>query len=161
VLCFKSQLHLNQDGIRFRQTPATSTLPVKELFSQIADEAKPDVLITAGTAGGVFQDQNLGDVVVTRAAKFRLQDEFKNGPFNNKKYESHWQIPTKHFADAVQLMVGFKARFKSLRNSCRPRSISLSRRADTQSRFILTTPTSGWMVKWLKGKRKWPLFILF
>ena len=112
VLCFKSELHLNQDGIRSKETPGTSTLPVKDLLSQIVDEAKPDVLITAGTAGGVFTDQDLGDVVVTRAAKFRLQDEFKNEPFNNKKYESHWQIPTKHFADAVQLMAGFKSQIQ-------------------------------------------------
>jgi len=109
VLCFKSELHLNQDGIRSTQTPGTSTLPVKDLFNQIADEATPDVLITAGTAGGVFTDQDLGDVVVTRAAKFRLQDEFKNEPFNHKTYKSTWQIPTTHFADAVQLMSGFKS----------------------------------------------------
>ena len=108
VLCFKSELHLNQDGIRSTQTPGTSTLPVKDLFNQIADEATPDVLITAGTAGGVFTDQELGDVVVTRGAKFRLQDEFKNEPFNHKTYKSTWQIPTTHFADAQQLMSGFK-----------------------------------------------------
>jgi hypothetical protein len=109
VLCFKSELHLNQDGIRSKQNPGTSTLPVKDLFNQIADQAKPDVLITAGTAGGVFKDQDLGDVVVTRAAKFRLQDEFKNEPFNNKKYESHWNIPTTHFAAAAQLMSGLSS----------------------------------------------------
>ena len=108
VLCFKSELHLNQDGIRSKTAPGTSTLPVKDLFNQIIDEARPDVFITAGTAGGVYAEQDLGDVVVTRAAKFRLHDEFANEPFNGKVYKSDWKIPTTHFADAVGLMGKFK-----------------------------------------------------
>src|SRR5262249_15380739 len=84
VICFKSELHLNQDGIRSQTTPGTSTLPVKDLFNQIIDEAQPDVILRVGTGGGVFAEQDLGDVVVTRAAKFRLQDELKNEPFNGK-----------------------------------------------------------------------------
>ena len=108
VLCFKSELHLNQDGIRSTVKPGTSTLPVKDMFHQIIDEAEPSVVLTVGTAGGVFAEQDLGDVVVTRAAKFRLQDEFKNEPFNNKVYESDWKIPTTHFSDATKLMESFK-----------------------------------------------------
>ena len=108
VICFKSELHLNQDGIRSQTTPGTSTLPVKDLFNQIIDEAQPDVVLTVGTAGGVFAEQDLGDVVVTRAAKFRLQDEFKNEPFNGKTYKCDWKIPTSHFADATTLMASFK-----------------------------------------------------
>jgi len=108
VLCFKSELHLNQDGIRSTVKPGTSTLPVKDMFNQIIDEANPSVILTVGTAGGVFEAQDLGDVVVTRAAKFRLQDEFKNEPFNNKVYESDWKIPTSQFAEATRLMGTFK-----------------------------------------------------
>ena len=108
VLCFKSELHLNQDGIRSKDKPGTSTLPVKAMFDQIIDEAKPSVVLTVGTAGGVFAEQDLGDVVVTRAAKFRLQDEFKNEDFNNKVYKSDWKIPTTHFAEATKLMESFK-----------------------------------------------------
>ena len=37
VLCFKSELHLNQDGIRSTVKPGTSTLPVKDMFNQIID----------------------------------------------------------------------------------------------------------------------------
>jgi hypothetical protein len=108
VICFKSELHLNQDGIRSTTNPGTSTLPVKDMFNQIIDEAKPDVFLTVGTAGGVFAEQDLGDVVVTRAAKFRLHDEFKNEPFNDKTYTCDWKIPTTHFADATSLMATFK-----------------------------------------------------
>ena len=70
VLCVKSELHLNQDGIRTGE--GTATLPVKDLFLQIFDEARPSVVLTIGTSGGVFADHQLGDVVVTRGAKFRL-----------------------------------------------------------------------------------------
>ena len=60
----KSELHLNQDGKKTGD--GTATLPVKDLFKQIIGEAKPKVFLTIGTAGAVFDDFELGDVVVTR-----------------------------------------------------------------------------------------------
>jgi hypothetical protein len=39
VICFKSELHLNQDGIA--TGPGTATLPVKDLFIQLIDEIRP------------------------------------------------------------------------------------------------------------------------
>jgi nucleoside phosphorylase len=102
VLCMKSELHLNQDGIGTGD--GTATLPVKDLFRQIIDEAKPSLVLTVGTSGGVKHEHDLGDVVVTRGAKFRLSDEFAKEPFAGKVYRSDWKIPTKHFADAEQLM---------------------------------------------------------
>lgn len=102
VLCMKSELHLNQDGIGTGD--GTATLPVKDLFRQIIDEAKPSVILTVGTSGGVKHEHDLGDVVVTRGAKFRLADEFAKEPFAGKVYTSDWKIPTKHFKDAEQLM---------------------------------------------------------
>lgn len=105
VLCFKSELHLNQDGIRTGE--GTATLPVKDLFLQIIDEVRPDVVLTVGTAGSVDADVGLGDVVVTRGAKFRLSDEFRNEAFNGKVYKSDWTIPTASFPVAETLMKGF------------------------------------------------------
>jgi nucleoside phosphorylase len=102
VLCMKSELHLNQDGIATGD--GTATLPVKDLFRQIIDEAKPSLILTVGTSGGVKHEHDLGDVVVTRGAKFRLADEFAKEPFAGKVYTSDWKIPTKHFADAEKLM---------------------------------------------------------
>ena len=102
VLCVKSELHLNQDGIR--TGTGTATLPVKDLFLQIIDEARPKVVLTIGTAGSVAEDAQLGDVVVTRAAKFRLASEFRNEPFNGRVFTSDWQIPTVRFDDAQGLM---------------------------------------------------------
>ena len=104
VLCMKADLHLNQDSISIKDKPGTATLPVKDFFDQIIDEAKPDIILTTGTAGGVFKNQDLGDVVVTRAGRFHLNDEFRNEPFNNKTFKSDWKIPKKHFDDAKKFM---------------------------------------------------------
>ncbi len=112
VLCYKSELHLNQDSIRDPAHPGTATLPVKDMFNQLIDEVEPEVVITAGTAGGVFGEQDLGDVVVTRGAKFRLQDEFKNEPFNGQKFTSDWPINTAQFAKATELMKKYTDRLQ-------------------------------------------------
>ena len=103
VLCFKSELHLNQDGIPTGD--GTATLPVKDLFKQLIREVRPEVVLTVGTAGSVFA--NLGDVVVTRAARFRLQREFRNEPFNEKVFRSEWTLPLARLAAAEELMRRF------------------------------------------------------
>jgi nucleoside phosphorylase len=107
VLAMKSELHLNQDGIK--TGAGTATLPVKDFFKQIIAEAKPKVVITAGTAGSVFPSFGLGDVVVTRAAQFMCTEEFAAEPFNHQTYKSSWTIPPKYLSAAEQLMQGFAA----------------------------------------------------
>jgi nucleoside phosphorylase len=102
VLCFKSQLHLNQDGIKTGD--GTATLPVKDLFKQIIEETNAKYILTTGTCGGTFLDHDLGDVVVTKSGKFRLADEFKNEPFNHKIYQSNWDISTSYFHFAESFM---------------------------------------------------------
>jgi hypothetical protein len=110
VLCMKSELHLNQDGKRTGD--GTATLPVKDFFDQIIEEADPKVFLTIGTSGSVFEQFGLGDAVISRAAKFRLKSEFRNEPFNGKAYRSDWQIPTDHLDDAVGLMQPFRTQLE-------------------------------------------------
>lgn len=105
VICFKSELHLNQDGIRTGD--GTATLPVKDLFAQLIDEVEPKVVLTIGTSGGVALNQDLGDAVITRAGRFRCTSEFKNETFNNKTFKSDWDIPRSHLNKAQQLMRRF------------------------------------------------------
>ncbi len=105
VLCFKSELHLNQDGIG--TAPGKATLPVKDLFQQLIDECQPEVVLTVGTCGGIDVRHDLGDVLVTRGAKFRLQSEFANETFAQQAYKSDWSLPTTQFAKAEELMAGF------------------------------------------------------
>jgi nucleoside phosphorylase len=105
VLCFKSELHLNQDGIRTGD--GTATLPVKDLFLQVIEETGAGVILTVGTAGSVHEDVGLGDVVVTRGAKFRLSDEFRNEAFNGRVFTSEWTIPDRFFDRAESMMGKF------------------------------------------------------
>lgn len=118
VVCFKSELHLNQDGIR--TGPGRATLPVKDLFAQLIEEVKPSLVITVGTAGATFPPDRvitingatysahaLGDVCITRGAKFRLSKEFANEPFASAAYRSAFQIPTARLADAKTLLAKF------------------------------------------------------
>jgi nucleoside phosphorylase len=116
VICFKSELHLNQDGVNLDDegNPTSSktgraTLPVKDLFLQLIDEIKPRLVITTGTSGATFLEHDLGDVVVTRAAKFRLSDEFGAEPFNGETYTSDWPVPKQRFTVARELMGRFSA----------------------------------------------------
>ncbi len=107
VLVFKSELHLNQDGIETGD--GTATLPVKDLLLQIISEARPSHVLTVGTAGSVFEEFGLGDVVVTRAARFRCTQEFRNEAFNDTTFTSDWEIPTTHLASTQAQMRTFSS----------------------------------------------------
>lgn len=102
VLCFKSELHLNQDGVM--QPSGYATLPVRDLFLQLIAEVQPRIVITVGTAGAVNPDHFLGDVYITRAAKFRCQQEFAKAPFNNETYQSKLKLPTAAMKTAGELL---------------------------------------------------------
>jgi hypothetical protein len=102
VLCMKSELHLNQDGRKTAEGKAT--LPVKEFFQQIIAETGAGLVLSVGTAGSVFTDFQLGDIVITRAAKFRLQNEFRNEAFNEEVFRSDWALPTTHLDTAQGLI---------------------------------------------------------
>ena len=90
VLCMKSELHLNQDGIRTGD--GTATLPVADLFRQVIDEVQPTLIITTGTAGATYAEHDLGDVMITRAAKFRCTQEFRNEAFANAEYRCDFKV---------------------------------------------------------------------
>ena len=102
VLCMKSELHLNQDGVT--TGVGTATLPVADLFRQIIAEVKPKLVITTGTAGATYSEHELGDVMITRAAKFRCQREFRNEPFANSEYRSDFEVSLDRFEDAKAML---------------------------------------------------------
>ncbi len=102
VLCFKSELHMNQDGIE--REAGNATLPVKRLFQQIIEECSPKLVITVGTAGATFPKHYLGDVMITRAAKFRLTKEFRHAPFNGETYTSDFEVSKTYFSEARRML---------------------------------------------------------
>jgi hypothetical protein len=108
VLCFKSELHLNRDWIK--NTKSYRTVPVADLFVQIINEARPKLIITAGTAGATLSRTPLGDVMMTRAAQFRLSKAFKLAPFRKDKYActSLPRLKPAYLASTVSLLDRFK-----------------------------------------------------
>ncbi|MEP7110556.1 MAG: hypothetical protein ABI760_21365 [Ferruginibacter sp.] len=112
VLCFKSELHLNQDGIRNYNGSDQTSLPVRDLFKQIIEDTQCKHIFTVGTCGGIQLNHDLGDVLVTRAARFYCKSEFQNAPYNNKTYKSDWNIPTTYFTKAEGLMQSFAQKLK-------------------------------------------------
>lgn len=108
VLAMKSELHMSRDGISTGD--GTATLPVKDFFAQIIDEAKPKLVMTIGTSGGTAATQNLGDAVVTRAARFRCAEEFGKEPFNHKTFKSEWDLPTGQLEAGEKLMARYAER---------------------------------------------------
>ena len=106
VLCMKSELHMNQDGVRTGD--GTATLPVADLFRQIIAEARPRLVITTGTAGATYADHDLGDVMITRAAKFRCTQEFAHEPFAGSEYRCDFEVAPTYF-DAARELLGVHA----------------------------------------------------
>ncbi|MGA9491759.1 MAG: hypothetical protein WBV80_16125 [Mycobacterium sp.] len=72
VLLIKSELHLATDGI---------SAPIVAFWQQIVAEARPHLVITTGTAGGIGADTQLGDVFVVTNAKFNCARDFKSKPW--------------------------------------------------------------------------------
>ncbi|MFZ1991091.1 MAG: hypothetical protein WAW96_15125 [Alphaproteobacteria bacterium] len=103
VLCFKSELHFNRDWI----SGSKRTIPVGDLMYQIISEVQPKLVITTGTAGGTTAQTELGDVMVTRAAKFRLSRVFETAPFENRllKCTAMKPIPPSTFDKARGLLL--------------------------------------------------------
>jgi hypothetical protein len=85
VACFKSDLHLSQDG---------PDLPVRDLWSQIIAETGARLVITTGTAGGVGAHADLGDVVVSQTVRFDCKKTFADADFANAVYTDPNPIAT-------------------------------------------------------------------
>lgn len=102
VLCVKSELHLNQDGVP--TGAGTASLPVARFIEQMYDEVRPKLVLTVGTAGGTLPQAELGDVMITRSVKFRCSQEFRNEPWASQAYSSDTRVKRKHLTTARMLM---------------------------------------------------------
>jgi hypothetical protein len=96
VLLMKSNFHMARDN---------ASMPVKDMFKQVIEQAKPKLVITSGTSGAIGSKFILGDVMATNAARFKLDGTFKNTPYNGKTFTSAYTIPTKgHLAGIAKLV---------------------------------------------------------
>jgi nucleoside phosphorylase len=126
VLCFKSELHMSQDGPK---------LPIAKLWAQLIAEVKPKLVITTGTAGGIGPAVELGDVVVAPSVRFDCTTKFKNAPFHNSVYPCS-KLKTGSFAEAQQL---FKANVAHLPTAGRPPKIFTKSVDGAKDTDIVTT----------------------
>ncbi|GEM_PF-580281 len=85
VLLFKSNFHLARDN---------ASMPVKDMFKQVIQQAQPKLAITSGTAGAIGAKLELGDVIVANTAVFKLDKNFKSAAFNHKSFSSGYTVPT-------------------------------------------------------------------
>jgi nucleoside phosphorylase len=126
AVCFKSELHMSQDGPK---------LPIAKLWAQLIAEAKPKLVITTGTAGGIGPAIALGDVVVAPEVRFDCTAKFKNAPFHSSVYSCS-KVKTTSFPMAQQL---FKANAGHLPPAARPPRIFTEPVAGVKDTAIVTT----------------------
>jgi hypothetical protein len=82
VLVYKTERHMHEDAKKLAN--GSYTLPIKAMFKQMIADAKPQVFLTTGTAGGLYCSMQLGDVMVSRAAQFYCQKDFAAATFSTK-----------------------------------------------------------------------------
>jgi len=78
ILALKSELHLATDGI---------SAPIVQLWKQMAEEARPEMIISTGTAGGIGEATQLGDVFAVTNAKFNCTQTFKSKPWAEQLFQ--------------------------------------------------------------------------
>jgi nucleoside phosphorylase len=78
ILALKSELHLATDGI---------SAPIVQLWKQMVEEARPALIISTGTAGGIGDATQLGDVFAVTNAKFNCTQTFKSKPWAQQLFQ--------------------------------------------------------------------------
>src|SRR5262249_10889697 len=124
VVVFKSDSHLSQDT---KKAPKPGeTLPNEDMWQQIIEEVRPNIIITTGTAGGIGKACEVGDVVVSPIVRFDCLKWLKKEPFAQGDFKS--TMPNqKLFAKAKAL---FKANEAQLpKDNARPPKIVIGRTA--------------------------------
>jgi len=86
IVVFKSDSHLSQDTTNAPKPG--QTLPNEEMWQQIIEEVRPSLVITTGTAGGIGQACEVGDVVVSPIVRFDCLKWLKKEPFAKEDFKS-------------------------------------------------------------------------
>ena len=100
VLVVKSDLHPSTDGVK---------LPMQALWKQLIAQAKPRLVITTGTAGGVQADTLLGDVIVARHVKWDCTTTFADASFARDGYHSTVRFEVGGFNEAAYDLIPVNA----------------------------------------------------
>jgi nucleoside phosphorylase len=84
-------------------------LPNIDVWRQIIEEVKPQLVITTGTAGGIGRQFEVGDVIVSPIVRFDCTSKFKKEPFATEHFSAA-RANTKFFAQARKLFKANAAR---------------------------------------------------
>lgn len=90
VLLFQSWLRLNTDG---------PDMPVFELMKQVIGEVKPRLVLAVGLGGGVLEEHQAGDVVVSDKARLQLHAELATSERDGEVSPGLWNPTDAMFAD--------------------------------------------------------------
>src|SRR5205085_94919 len=71
-----------------KAAPGPGTLPNYDVWAQVIDEVRPNLVITTGTAGGIGTRFEVGDVVVSPVVRFDGVKWLKSTPFHDAVYTS-------------------------------------------------------------------------
>jgi nucleoside phosphorylase len=130
VVIFKSDSHMSQDG---------PNLPNIDVWRQIIDEVRPSLVITTGTAGGIGEEFEVGDVIVSAIVRFDCTAKFRKEPFAQAHYTA-MAANTAQFAAAQSL---FKVNDGQLpKDNTRPPRIATAA-PDALTSAVVTTDFFG------------------
>jgi nucleoside phosphorylase len=128
VLCFKSELHMDTDGLK---------LPIRDLWKQTIQEVKPKLVVTTGTAGAIGSDIKVGDVIIGRKSRFDCDKMFVDAPFNKQQYTNKTPVPITYLQDVVDSLIPVNA--KRLPNDSQNPKIYYDLSPSSQPPIIVTT----------------------
>lgn len=100
AVIFKSESHLSQDTDK--HVPKNKIIPNALVWKQIIDDVEPELVITTGTGGGIGEQLEVGDVIVSPIVRFDSRKWLKDTPFAESHYHSI-AAQTKFYLDAKQL----------------------------------------------------------
>jgi len=136
IVVFKSDSHMSQDTLK-RQPANGETLPNEDVWTQIIAEVKPKLVITTGTAGGIGNQCEVGDVVVSPIVRFDCQKWLKKPPYATASFNDG-PPPRKYFALAKKLFAHNAGQLPE--TNIRPPKITVSKKP---SAAVLTTDFFG------------------
>jgi purine-nucleoside phosphorylase len=137
AVIFKSDSHLSQDTNK--HLPSNGVLPNALVWKQILAEVQPELVITTGTGGGIGQQLEVGDVIVSSVVRFDCQKWLKGTKYHDASYRSS-PSQNKNFAQAKTLFKANSAQLPAT-NTRQPNIIQVSPSDESES--VVTTDFFG------------------
>jgi hypothetical protein len=100
AVIFKSESHMSQDTAK--HLPKSEILPNALVWKQIIEDVRPELIITTGTGGGIGNEFEVGDVIVSPVVRFDSRKWLKPASFAEANFHS-LAAKTANFSTAQKL----------------------------------------------------------